>query len=74
MTESIGHKCTYKSKTERCMLPNNHYPVTKNGQISRQRIYAALRFAPRYNDMSQLKKSGICSLAKREKIKSKHCN
>ena len=70
----IGHKCTYKSKKEICMLPNNHYPITKDGKISKIRIYAALRFAPRFGNLSELKKAGICKIARKENIKSKHCN
>lgn len=70
----VGHKCKYKGKSEICMLPNNKYPITKDGKTSKIRVYAALRFAPRFNDLSQLKKSGICEVAKKEKIKSKHCS
>ena len=56
------------------MLPNNHYPITKDGKISKIRIYAALRFAPRFGNLSELKKAGICKIARKENIKSKHCN
>ena len=70
----VGHKCIYKSKKETCMLSNNRYPITKNGKVSKLRIYAALRFAQRFNDLSELKKAGICNIAKKENIKSRHCN
>ena len=66
------HSCISHGHKEKCLLKNK-YPVTKNGKISKKRIRAAAAYGAKEGVLPSLKKGGICSIAKREKIDLKVC-
>jgi hypothetical protein len=68
------YSCTYKKKKEQCLLKNNKYPITKNNKINEGRIHAAISYGSKFGDLSTLKKNGLCSLVKKEGIKSNVCH
>lgn len=65
--------CHYKGHKEKCLLKGGRFPVTKNGKISKKRIRSADAYGSKMGLLSKLKKGGLCSIAKKHKIKVKSC-
>lgn len=68
------YKCISHGKKEKCLLKGGKYPVTKDGKLSEKRIRAADSYGSRFDVLSDLKKAGLCKVAKQKKIKLKTCN
>lgn len=68
------HSCRYKGVREKCLLPNNRYPITKNNKINEGRIHAAISYGSRFGDLPALKKNGLCKVVKEQGIKSNVCH
>jgi hypothetical protein len=67
------HSCKHRGKRERCLLKDG-YPVTKNGKVSKERIRSAAAYGAKFGVLAKLKRSGLCSIAKRNKINIKACH
>lgn len=69
------YSCKYKSSKvkEKCLMKGGRYPITKNGKISKKRIRAAESYGSQMGVLGRLKKSGLCSIAKRKGVKLKAC-
>jgi hypothetical protein len=67
------HTCKSHGHKEKCLLKDK-YPVTKNGRPSKSRIRSAAAYGAKFGVLPALKKAGLCSTAKREKISLKACS